>query len=147
MHVQKSYENLLAIASYNTCSSNCSELSFEGLNFVREAAIFSELTVNTLITCFFREQGLNSDLTGFKMEIADLLSEVESYDVNVTSAEEAVDALSVQANRTQSLYEQLSQLVKSLETRINVNMRQQLTDLLALNQQLATEVSACVMCQ
>lgn len=102
---------------------------------------FLDLELNLYVLSLCREQGLNSDLTEFTMEIGDLMSEVDSFDVNITDAEERVEALSVQANRTRSLYQELSELVRSLETRINVDMRQQLTDLLSLNQQLAREVS------
>ncbi len=79
------------------------------------------------------------------MEISDLMSEVDNYDVNVTNAEERVEALTRQANRTLSLYQELSELVRSLETRININLRQQFTDLLSLSQQLAREVSILVL--
>ncbi len=112
----------------------CTDVPVSTSNYVRT----HEICISAF---FFREQDLTSYLAEFKMDIDDLMDDLDSYDVNITRAEETVDSLFLQANRTKSLLQQLTSLVRSLEIRVNEDLRLQLTDLLTLNEQLTRQVS------
>ena len=65
---------------------------------------------------------------------------MDSAETNVTIAVATIDTLTLQANSTRSLLEELFDLVSSLETQVATEIRIQLEDLIALNQQLREQV-------
>ena len=65
---------------------------------------------------------------------------MDSAETNVTIAVATIDTLTLQANNTRSLLEELFDLVSSLETQVAMEIRIQLEDLIALNQQLREQV-------
>ena len=76
----------------------------------------------------------------FQSRLTDLRGHVDSAETNVTIAMATIDTLTVQANNTRSLLQELFDLVSSLETRVTMEIQTQLEDLIALNQQLREQV-------
>ena len=63
------------------------------------------------------------------------------FEMNVTQTEENIGNLSLQANRTQALFNDLERIIRSLDVRVRVELRAQLLEATMLNEQLQREVS------
>lgn len=80
------------------------------------------------------------DLEQFQTEASALNDMVNIFKSNVTQAEENIQELSLQAIRTQTLFNDLERLVRSLDVRVRTELRTQLLEATTLNEQLQREV-------